>query len=496
MDVSLHIKDYMNLKEFQITLYMNRKLFAIVLCLMCILDVLAQDIEVKKFELMSKDQTEGMSMRNDNNGNPCALLIVHSLKKGMEFEGWVVGDVDYEDDAYWVNVADGAKHIKIKHADYQTKDVISGDYNISSLKSGEAYNLYLIDDNKDIINKIYSKGWNIEDFEIPQNVKQILRSAASRGDKKAQVAMAQLTLIKNGDSNQNEPAYHWIEQLLLKGDSSCLDVMPGELMYIHAKRQKSKIWRGSSRVDRDTEKSIYTNACQYEIKSCLKGYKEAGDDLFIDFPQSNGISEGCDYLKRICIDSANVGNIHAMRCLGLMYEEGLCVKQDLLIATSWYEKVNKVKSTSQSKTDLCRVYGSNNYPIDNMGLEFIKESAIENIPEALFQLGLMYEEGRNFPKDLNKAIEYYLKISPDNSYRDKHPKASCRLAEYYFNRKEYKKASSFLVGLNDDDALYWGAIIDFYQSDYTNNRVSVFNTLNYLSKKGYQKATDFIKNNY
>ena len=234
MDVSLHIKDYMNLKEFQITLYMNRKLFAIVLCLMCILDVLAQDIEVKKFELMSKDQTEGMSMRNDNNGNPCALLIVHSLKKGLEFEGWVVGDVDYEDDAYWVNVADGAKHIKIKHADYQTKDVIFGDYNISSLKSGEAYNLYLIDDNKDIINKIYSKGWNIEDFEIPQNVKQILRSAASRGDKKAQVAMAQLTLIKNGDSNQNEPAYHWIEQLLLKGDSSCLDVMPGELMYIMA----------------------------------------------------------------------------------------------------------------------------------------------------------------------------------------------------------------------------------------------------------------------
>lgn len=456
----------------------------------------AQDIEVKKFEPMAKDQTAGMFMRNDSNGNPCALLIVQSLKKGLEFEGWVVGDVEYKDDAYWVYIANGAKHIKIKHADYQTKDVIFGDYNIGSLKSGEAYILYLIDESKDIINKVYSMGWNIGDFEVPENVKKILRSAAGRGDKKAQVAMAQLTLIKNGDSKQNEPAYHWIEQLLSKGDSSCLDVMPGELMYIHAKRQKSKIWRGSSRVDRDTEKSIYTNACQYEIKSCLKGYKEAGDDLFIDFPQSNGIPEGCEYLKRICIDSANVGNINAMRCLGLMYEEGLCLKQDLSIATSWFEKVNEVKSTSQSKADLCRVYGNKNYPIDNMGLEFIKKSAIENNPEAIFQLGLMYEEGRNFPKDLNKAIEYYLKISPENSYRDKHPKASCRLAEYFFNRKEYKKAKSFLVGLNDDDALYWGAIIDFYQSDYTNNRVSVFNTLNYLSKKGYRKATDFIKNNY
>ena len=463
---------------------------------MCGLDVLAQDIKVKKFEPMVKDQTAELSPRKDINGNDCALVLVRSLKNGLEFEGWVVGDVDYKKDCYWVYMANGAKHLKIKHADYQTKDVIFGDYNISSLKSGEAYNLYLIDDSKDIINNVYSKGWKLGDYEVPQNVKQILRSAASRGDKKAQVAMAQLTLIKNGDSKQNEPAYYWIEQLLSKGDTSCLDVMPGELMYIYARRQKSKIRRGSSCAEKDTEKNIYTNVCQYEIKACLKGYKDAGDDLFIDFPQSNGIPEECDYLKRICIDSANVGNINAMRCLGLMYEEGLCVKQDLSIATSWYEKVNKVKSTNQSKTDLCRVYGSKNYPIDNIALEFIEDCAIGNNPEAIFQLGLMFEDGRNFPKDLNKAIEYYLKISPENSYRDKHPKASCRLAEYYFNRKEYKKARSFLVGLNDDDSLYWGAIIDFYQYDYTDNRVRVFNTLNYLSKKGYQKATDFIKNNY
>jgi len=108
----------------------------------------------------------------------------------------------------------------------------------------------------------------------------------------------------------------------------------------------------------------------------------------------------------------------------------------------------------------------------------------------------MFEDGRNFPKDLNKAIEYYLKISQENSYRDKHPKASCRLAEYYYNRKEYKKASSFLVGLDDDDALYWRAIVKYYQYDNIDFRIDVFNTLNSLSKKGYTKATDFIKIHY
>lgn len=461
-----------------------------------VFSIFAQDIEVKKFEPMAKDQTATLSPRKDVNGNDCALVMVRTLKKGMEFEGWVVGDIDYKDDTYWVYIANGAKHLKIKHPDYQTKDVIFGDYNIGSLKSGEAYNLYLSDDAKDIINKVYSKGWNIGELEVPQSVKQILRSVASRGDKKAQVAMAQLTLFKDGDSGQNEPAYHWIEQLLSKGDSSCLDVMPAELMYIYASRQKSKIRHGSSRVETDREKKIYTEACLYEIKACLKGYKEAGNSLFNDYPQSNGIPEGCEHLKQICLDSANVGNIQAMRCLGFIYEKGLCVKQDLSIAASWYENVNKAKSTSQSKADLCRVYGSKNYPINNMGLEFIKKSAIENNPEAIFQLGLMYEEGRNYPKDINKAIEYYLKISPEKFYRDRHPKASCRLAEFFFNQKEYKKASSFLIGLNDDDALYWGAIIDYYQYQYTDYRVRVFNTLNDLSKKGYQKATDFIKSHY
>ena len=107
----------------------------------------------------------------------------------------------------------------------------------------------------------------------------------------------------------------------------------------------------------------------------------------------------------------------------------------------------------------------------------------------------MYEEGRNYPKDINKAIEYYLKISPEKSYQDRHPRASCRLAEYYFNRKEYEKARSFVIGLNDDDAIYWRAIIDYYYASF-HDKVKVFNTLNSLSKKGYQKATEFIKKHY
>lgn len=109
------------------------------------ISLLAQDIEVKKFEPFQNGQIDRINIRNDNNGNPCALLIVHSFKKGLEFEGWVVGDVEFENETYRIYVANGAKHIKIKHPDCQTKDVVFNEYGVNNLQSGTVYELYLVD---------------------------------------------------------------------------------------------------------------------------------------------------------------------------------------------------------------------------------------------------------------------------------------------------------------------------------------------------------------
>ena len=50
--------------------------------------------------------------------------------------------------------------------------------------------------------------------------------------------------------------------------------------------------------------------------------------------------------------------------------------------------------------------------------------------------------------------------------------------------------------LYEDDALFLYAMTQYNLYTYNDARVRVFNTLSDLSKKGYQKATDFIKNNY
>lgn len=58
----------------------------------------AQDIEVKKFELMENGQTTALTPRKDINGNDCAIVLVHTLKRSMKFEGWTGGK--YHNDGY------------------------------------------------------------------------------------------------------------------------------------------------------------------------------------------------------------------------------------------------------------------------------------------------------------------------------------------------------------------------------------------------------------
>lgn len=71
---------------------MNKIGFVLVL-LCCTLSLYAQDIEVKKFEPLEKDQTAVTSPRKDINGTACGLVKVALKEPGAEFEGNVMGDV-------------------------------------------------------------------------------------------------------------------------------------------------------------------------------------------------------------------------------------------------------------------------------------------------------------------------------------------------------------------------------------------------------------------
>ena len=101
----------------------------------------AQDIEVKKFEPMEKDQTAALSPRKDINGTVCGLVKVQLKEAGAEFEGNVMGDVQFTGNEYLVYLPNGTKRLGIKHPDYLPTTIVFADYGTKKVASATTYEL-------------------------------------------------------------------------------------------------------------------------------------------------------------------------------------------------------------------------------------------------------------------------------------------------------------------------------------------------------------------
>ena len=110
-----------------------------------------KELKVKSFLPSVNDLTARTEIRNDNGGEPCALVKVVLTDKNVSFEcgnlaSMIIGDVTFHTNEYWVYLAagtGGAKHLKVKHPNYPTIDVVFADYGFSTLEPLTTYTLII-----------------------------------------------------------------------------------------------------------------------------------------------------------------------------------------------------------------------------------------------------------------------------------------------------------------------------------------------------------------
>ena len=110
-----------------------------------------KELKVKSFLPSVNDLTARTEIRNDNGGEPCALVKVVLTDKNVSFEcgnlaSMIIGDVTFHTNEYWVYLAagtGGAKHLKVKHPNYPTIDVVFSDYGFSTLEPQTTYTLVI-----------------------------------------------------------------------------------------------------------------------------------------------------------------------------------------------------------------------------------------------------------------------------------------------------------------------------------------------------------------
>jgi hypothetical protein len=78
----------------------------------------------------------------------CALIKVQNLGKDVSFDGWVLGDVEYKENEYWVYVCDGAQAIKVCHPDYLKTKINFIVHGIKRAYGRRVYNLVFADELK------------------------------------------------------------------------------------------------------------------------------------------------------------------------------------------------------------------------------------------------------------------------------------------------------------------------------------------------------------
>ena len=124
---------------------MFRKICLLLFLLLSVMQgVLAQEMTVKSFELLSNDIIARTSPRNDRNGTPCAVIRVGIALQGVVFDGNTIGKPVFNTGEYLVYMPNGSRQITIRHNSYVPLTVAFADYGIDRVKSSTTYRLTVL----------------------------------------------------------------------------------------------------------------------------------------------------------------------------------------------------------------------------------------------------------------------------------------------------------------------------------------------------------------
>lgn len=155
--------------------------------------------------------------------------------------------------------------------------------------------------------------------------------------------------------------------------------------------------------------------------SAQKSSPEALYELGLKEIKEGKIEEGVNHLTL----SAELGNKNAAYKLGRLYREGTSVKKNLSKAVAYLEQ-SAEKKHAGAFYQLYLIY--NKECKDKLAFDNLKKACDLEDPQALYQMGILSEQGGVVKKDREQAF-FYMELS----YKLGCPEAALRLGRYYYS---------------------------------------------------------------
>lgn len=222
--------------------------------------------------------------------------------------------------------------------------------------------------------------------------------------------------------------------------------------------------------------SLASNGTQMkQARDIYQLFAEKGDkdaQLKLGYMSEKGLggkSDAQDALRWYSL-SADQGQPMSQYLLGRLYQMGdLDVKPDYALAKQWYARAQSNYAPAAVALGFVYETVEDSY---KQALASYAIAAKEESPIGLYNLGLIYEEGKGYVVDYVKAKEFYQKAADHG-----HSQAMFRLAGLYFNG---------LSGSADPQkAIYW-----YQKAAEKNNREALYQ-LGLLSETGVAVKLDF-----
>jgi uncharacterized protein len=184
----------------------------------------------------------------------------------------------------------------------------------------------------------------------------------------------------------------------------------------------------------------YAESAKWWRKAANQGNVEAQTYLGILYDQGEGIAQDVTESVKWWRKAALQGNSHAQILLGASYQEGRGVAKDYAEAVKWYRAAaNQGSAGAQLDLGDCYMKGKGVTKDYAEAANWIQKAADQGDADAQAALGMCYDEGKGVRQDYAKAVEWYRKAAEQG-----HAAAEFNLGGCYENgqgvAKDYAEA--------------------------------------------------------
>ena len=217
----------------------------------------------------------------------------------------------------------------------------------------------------------------------------------------------------------------------------------------------------------DSSKNQASNVDISELrKKAEAGDSSAAFELGHAYDTGRGVRQNFQQAAFWYRKGADGGNAAAQRSLGVLYWFGEGVEKDKAEAVKWYHKAAK-QGDANAMFDLgAAYYNGEGVNVDDTlayawfmlsrdagsqaGRDAAKRSEAEHgerdFSSACVEIGKMYEQGSELPKDVHLATDWYKKAAQGEPSQSR-SEAETRLAEIYLDADNYREALPWCVAL-------------------------------------------------